>query len=205
MRAINLLPPESLQKQKGQRKRALLILLTVAYLGFLGLVTSVLGGRVGEIEDRRDAQIQLNSSTESEIAVLAPMDDLFGEYTVQRATLETILARDVSWGRVLNDLSRVMPDRTWLTSFNGTANVAATTPGLGSIQMNGVAFDFPDVSAWLRALDADTFPAVDGTWVSTISTALLGEIEILNYVSQTALTEAADAGRREDRIPEVNS
>jgi type IV pilus assembly protein PilN len=204
MRAINLLPPESFQKQAGRRRVGGLILLGIAYLAVLAVVTTLLGGRVADIESRTELQRATNDGYQTQIAELASMEELLSEYTAQRATLDTILARDVSWGRVLNDLSRVIPDRTWLTSFSGTTNLALETPGVGSIQMTGVAFDFPDVSAWLRSLDADTFPAGEGTWVSTIIDALEGEIEVLNYTSQTTLTAAADAQRRADRIPEVN-
>lgn len=204
MRAINLLPPESFQRKAGRRRVGGLILLGVGFLAVLAVVTTLLGGRVADIESRTEVQRATNDGYQTQITELAPMEALLAEYTAQRATLETILARDVSWGRVLNDLSRVIPDRTWLTSFSGTTNLALETPGVGSIQMTGVAFDFPDVSAWLRSLDADTFPAGEGTWVSTIVDALEGEIEVLNYTSQTTLTAAADAQRREDRIPEVN-
>lgn len=204
MRAINLLPPESFEKQAGRRKVAGLVIAGIAYLAVLAVVTTLLGGRVGDIESKIEDQQATNNGYKSQIAELSSMEELFSEYTAQRATLETILARDVSWGRVLNDLSRVIPDRTWLTSFSGTTNLAIDTPGVGSIQMTGVAFDFPDVSAWLRSLDADTFPAGEGTWVSTIIDTFEGDIEVLNYTSQTTLTTAADAQRRDARIPEVN-
>ncbi|NOX24085.1 MAG: hypothetical protein GXP36_13490 [Actinobacteria bacterium] len=204
MRAINLLPPESFQKQATRRKLAGVVIAGIAYLAVLAVVTTLLGGRIGEIESRIEVQRATNDGYQSQILELASMEDLLTEYAAQRATLETILARDVSWGRVLNDLSRVIPDRTWLTSFSGSTNLALDTPGVGSIRMTGVAFDFPDVSAWLRSLDADTFPAGEGTWVSTIIDSLEGEIEVLNYTSQTTLTAAADAQRREDRIPEVS-
>ena len=63
--------------------------------------------------------------------------------------------------------------------------------------------DYPDVSAWLRALDSDRFPGTAGTWVSSVSNTLIGETTVVQFVSQSTLTRNALSNRAADRIPVV--
>ncbi|MGH8937474.1 MAG: PilN domain-containing protein, partial [Acidimicrobiia bacterium] len=118
--------------------------------------------------------------------------------------MAVILAADIAWGRLLNDLGRVIPDRVWLEGFAGQVNRSEENPDLlGQISGNGVAFEYPDVAAWLRTVDSDQFPALDGAWVNSASLASLGEAEIIQFDSVASLTQAALSDRLAERIPEV--
>jgi Tfp pilus assembly protein PilN len=115
--------------------------------------------------------------------------------------MQVALADDLPWARILNDLGRILPDSVWLESFRGSVDEDPATPQVGVVQVTGVGFDFPDVSAWLRSLDSDRFPAATATWVTSVSEGQIGEANVVNFISQTSLTEAARSDRLATRIP----
>ncbi len=82
--------------------------------------------------------------------------------------------------------------------------MAETVPGVvGQVGFSGIGFDFPEVSAWLRALDSEQFAGVTGTWVSTVSEGVVGQDDVVNFSSSAALTFNAVTNRAENLIPEV--
>jgi len=202
MRPINLLPPESAEQQRSRRILGRIVILGIGYLILLSLLTLLFGGRVRSAEDQLAQQEQVNAQLEQQVAQLSDVQALESEYNANADLIRVALEGEVSWGRVLNDLGRMIPDRVWLEAFSGSAVVEG--PTRGTINVSGTGFDVPDVSAWIRALDSDRFPSVAGTWVSAVSAAEIGEYPVANFSSQASLTEEAEADRADDRIPEVN-
>ncbi len=201
MRSINLLPPEAHVKEQARARFARLALLAVAYLALLVVLTLVWEARVTEAERDAAAQQQSNRALEAQVVEFEGVEGLVAEYDANVALMQTALADDLSWGRILNDLGRILPDSVWLESFRGTVEDDPSTLQVGSVQVTGVGFDFPDVSAWLRSLDSDRFPAATATWVTSVSEGQIGEAKVVNFISQTSLTEAARSDRLETRIP----
>lgn len=201
MRSINLLPPEAHVKEQARERYLRLALVGIAYIALLAALTVIWQGRVAAAEDDVAFQQEANRLLETQIAEFGGIEGLVNEYDFNVALMESALADDLSWGRVLNDLGRVLPDSVWLESFTGTVDSDATTASLGAVQVTGVGFDFPDVSAWLRSLDSDRFPAATGTWVTSVTEGQIGSATVVNFVSQTSLTEAARSDRLETRIP----
>lgn len=202
MRPINLLPRESKEKARARQRMIQLIVLAVAYIVLLAFITVVWQGRVTDAENEIEEARAINQGLQAEIAGLQDARDLVARYDENVAVVSAALDADISWGRVLNDLGRMIPDRVWLTTLTGAAQ--ATEEGtLGSLSMQGTAFDFPDVSAWLRSLDSDRFPSVSGTWVTGMNVGLIGEIEVVGFTTATSLTPDSSSDRLRDRIPEV--
>lgn len=201
MRSINLLPPEAHVKEQARERVAKLFLFGIVYVAILVVVTLLWQSRVSEAEQQAVAQQDINRTLESRIAEFGGIEGLVAEYDANVMLMETALADDLSWGRILNDLGRILPDSVWLESFRGAIESDPTTAAVGSVSVTGVGFDFPDVSAWLRSLDSDRFPAATGTWVTNVSEAQIGEAPVVNFVSQTSLTTAARSDRLETRIP----
>ncbi len=202
MRPINLLPPEAFQKLSARRLRTRLILAGALYLALLALLTLVWSGRVSDAEQEVDDAQAANDRLEQQVAVLSEAQTLVEEFDANALLVVEALSLDMSWGRILNDLARLIPDRVWLQSFTGAVDDTGTGP-LGSITVAGVGFAYPDVSAWLRSLDSDRFPSVTGTWVQTVSETEIGPVTVVNFSSTTSLTERALSGRLATRVPEV--
>ncbi len=206
MRTINLLPPEAAQKATARRKTAGLVALGVIYVALLALAALWWQGKASDAEDDLDAQLAANTRIEAEIASLSDVRTLRSTYEKSVERLGTALAKDVAWGRLLNDLARIIPDRLWVTSMTGTLQDNEENPFLlGQVSVTGVAFDYPDASSWLRVLDAEEWPALGGGWVSSTSRSTIGESPVVNFTSVASLLDAARSNRVEERTPEVPS
>jgi len=201
VRSINLLPPEAHVKEQAREQFTRVAIVAVLYVALLALLVVLWQGRVSNAQQDAAFQQEANRLLEVQIAEFGSIESLVGEYDANVTLMETALADDLSWGRILNDLGRILPDSVWLESFTGTIDSDPTTSKVGTVQVTGVGFDFPDVSAWLRSLDSDRFPAATGTWVTSVTEGQIGQATIVNFVSQTSLTEAARSDRLETRIP----
>ncbi|NIA26066.1 MAG: hypothetical protein GWP04_10940 [Gammaproteobacteria bacterium] len=205
MRPINLLPPELARKKETRRKMAKLVTLGIFYLMLLVLVAYWQNGKAQGVDDKLIAQKQANQTTQQEIDALAGSADLRTEYEGSVARIQSALEKDIAWGRLFNDLARVIPDRVWLTSFDGTAIVSGDTPGVvGQVQVGATAFDYPDASTWLRVVDSDVWPAIAGGWVTSAQVSAIGEIPVVNFQSSASLMQASVSARVDERIPEVS-
>jgi len=202
MRPINLLPPEAFERQQSRRLLWRVLLLGLAYLVLLLLLTLLWSGRVGDAESQLDDHLATNEDLRQELQGLQPVNDLVQRYGENAEMVATALANDVSWGRVLNDLGRMIPDRVWLDGFGGAAE-PDESGSVGIVQVTGFGFDYPDVSSWLRALDSDRFPGTGGTWVTSVGNTLIGETTVVQFVSQSNLTRNALSNRASNRVPVV--
>jgi len=203
MRPINLLPPEFGAQQTRRRRLAMVAFAVVAYVAVLGLGFFLWGGRVDNARRDLEAQNSIVQSLEREVVGLADSGQLAVAYETKAELVRQALGNDIDWGIIMNDLARLLPPRLWVSTFSGNV-VAETIPGvLGTVAFSGIGFNFPDVSAWLRALDSEQFAGVAGTWVSTVSQGVVGEDDVVNFTSTAALTSAAVTNRAENLIPEV--
>lgn len=203
MRTINLLPPEAALRVQTRRRRFFLILAGVAYVALLAVVTVWWQGRVDSAHEDLTAQEQINQSVTGEIATFAGATDLQAQFQASVASLEQALVTDVNWGRFLNDLGRLIPDRVWITNLSATALVDPQTFTFGSAQITGVAFDYPDVASWLRAVDESRFPGLTAAWVPSAAEGAIGEARTINFSSSVAFTAEALSSRLIERIPVV--
>ena len=175
------------------------------YLALLGVGYMFFQGQEAEVQDRLDAQESLNQALRADIASLAPAADLERQLLDGSAQIQQVLATDVAWGRLLNDLGRVIPDRVWLDSFAARAERDPENPAaLGTVSMNGTAFDYPDAASWLRTLDSDRWPAVGAGWVlNTAQEEIVNGVAAVTFSSVGTLTTSALDDRIDERVPTV--
>jgi Tfp pilus assembly protein PilN len=203
MRPINLLPPGVAEERRRRRRIGLVIFAVLAYLALLAVGVFYWNGKVASASQDLDAQNAVNQSLERDLAALSGSGDIKTEFDDKADLVRSALATDVDWGIFLNDLARLLPPRVWVETFSG-AVVPPATPGvLGQIAFSGVGFDYPDVSAWLRALDSGQFDGVTGPWVSTVSEGVIGDSDVVTFSSTAVLTDGAATGRADTVIPEV--
>ncbi|MDH3606216.1 MAG: hypothetical protein OER12_04395 [Acidimicrobiia bacterium] len=208
MRSINLVPQEG--KRQGDSRQMLLMVVAAGliYVLLLGVITVWRQGAVDDAEAEVQEQVKINEDLRLEINSLAGAEDASNQFASSVATLSLAMANDVSWGRLVNDLGRLIPDRVWVTSYAGSVtrpdpNAPDGVVGLGELAFSGVAFDNTDVAAWLRVLDSDRFPGVVGTWATGLTQSAIGEAETVNFGSTTRLASDALSSRLLERIPEI--
>ena len=204
MRPINLLPPEVSEKSKTRRRLAAGILGIVAFLAALALATVWLLGQANDAEADLEAQRDTNQRLQAEIGALDGARQLRSDYQNGVSRVQTALANDVAWGRLLNDLARIINDRAWLSSLTAQATPPSETDfSFGSLGVAGTAFWYEDAASWLRVLDSSYWPAVGAGWVSSTSQSEIEEVPVINFASAASLTSAALSNRVIDLIPEV--
>lgn len=203
MRPINLLPPEVARQRTRRRRIALMVVAAIAYVAVLAVGVLIWNGRVDTARRNLDTQLSVNQTLERQVVALSESGNLREQFNDRADLVRTALATDVDWGIILNDLARLLPPRLWVETFSG-AVIPETTPGVvGQVAFSGVGFDFPDVSAWLRALDSEQFNGITGTWVSTVSEGIIGASDVVTFTSTAVLTQAATTNRADELIPEV--
>lgn len=202
MRSINLLPPEARQKAAAVRRQALWVLGGVLYLVLLGVLFFWQQGKVDNAQRDVDVAQQQVDRIQREVDELRPLAAIEEQYLESISVLAVVLDRDIAWGRILNDLARVIPDRVWIESFSGQTSTSLEEPP-GQLNITGTGFDYPDISAWLRALDSVNFPGVAQAWVSSADVSSIGEADVVTFTSATFLTTDAVSTRLAERTPLV--
>jgi len=203
MRPINLLPPEFGKRRVRRRRMILLGFVFASYIALLGMGVLMWSGRVDSTRRDLEAQNSIVQTLQRQVIGLADSGDLVIRFQDKADLVSGALSRDVDWGIIMNDLARLLPPRLWIDTFSGTV-VAESIPGvIGQVSFSGIGFDFPDVSAWLRALDSDQFSGITGTWVSTLSQGSIDSEDVVTFSSTAVLTPAAVTNRADNLIPEV--
>ncbi|MDH5373531.1 MAG: PilN domain-containing protein [Acidimicrobiia bacterium] len=204
MRPINLLPPEVSEKSKARRRAFGAILGILGFIAVLALATVWMLGQASDAEAELEAQQQENQRLQAEIASLDGARQLRSDYQTGVSRVQLALVTDVAWGRLLNDLARIISDGAWLSSLSAEASAPTETDfSFGTLSVAGTAFWYEDASSWLRVLDSSYWPAVAAGWVSSTSVGEIEEIPVVNFTSAAALTSAALSTRIVDLIPEV--
>ncbi len=165
-RSVNLLP-EELRRQRRKRPSALSVALPVAAvvplaaMGFLFLQAS------GDVSDQQSTLQAVQAEIDALPEPTRPVIDasLAVEQQQRAAALASVLGSRLAWDRVLGDLSRVLPENVWLTSFSArtpdpvapsAAALPAATPGVAptptGVTIQGYTYSLPDVALLLARL-----------------------------------------------------
>ena len=135
MMRINLLPPEILERRKAERRIGWVV---IAAIGVAVVLVGVWGFGYFRLQDKQDelAQVQqLVQSTQAQADQLAVFEQRATELEGRRTTAQRALGTRRNWGKLLDELSLVLPSDVWLQTL-----VAAEAGGLS---MNGYAVDAP--------------------------------------------------------------
>lgn len=164
MSQVNLLPPEIRERQAIRRRTSLVAGAGVVVLALIGAFyvtqTMTLSSVKGELAEQQQANAQLRS----QIAELQPFADLQATLADREELVQTLYANEVSWASVLLDVSRVIPDESYLTQLTGqitapTGTVIGapedgTEAGLiGNVTFSGVARETRTIASWLTRLE----------------------------------------------------
>lgn len=173
MSQVNLLPPEILERQKTRRTVVLIAgagaIVALLIIGFYMLQAQKLAG----VEDDIAAQRASNSQIQSEIEDLRRFEELEAEAQARQQLLASAYATEVSFSGLLMDISRVIPDESYLTTLSVVITppteetTEETGPGfVGNINLGGQAVGFKTLSTLLTRLEQ-----VEGwvnPWMSSI-------------------------------------
>lgn len=200
MRRINLLPREIAERRRVRRQASVLVALFVVWVIVLAALWFLRQMELRREQDRLENAQARAQALQTQVDALQEFALL--EQTVQQKeqTLRTAMAGDVHWSRLLIELSMIIPQDAWLTSFAGSAVPGAppagqpAAPSLGSQTFAATTLgEFPGVAAWLDRLSQ--LESLQNIWVPSATKGTIGTREVVNFSSTTDLSQAAASGR----------
>lgn len=165
MSQVNLLPPELRERQVARRRTALVAVIGGAIVVLVLALFFFQNMRLASIEDDLVAQEQANADLQNQIQQLQPYAELQATLAAKQQLVNTLYLNEISWASVLLDVSRVIPDESYLTQLTGQISVptgsqvgAPPTEGLvaeliGNMSFSGVARQTETIASWLTRLE----------------------------------------------------
>ncbi len=197
---INLLPPEILEKRKAERR---LIYVVAAAI----LVVVVLAGVFGFAWLQTKAKQQEVAAAEQELAAtqaraseLAVFEQKSVELQRRKSVADAALAGRISWSKLYDELSLVIPTDMWVTVMNANEDTG--------LQIDGYAVDSasdsPDMGhksiAKLLVRLADLDQLFD-VWLTNAAKTTINESPVIQFsvtasVSESSTVAPAPAGNQ---------
>lgn len=166
MSQVNLLPPELRERQAIRRTTSLVVAAGLAALALIGIFYFFQVQRLSQVQSDLEAQRSTNARLVSQIASLREFAALQAELAAKEALIDVIFVNEVSWSSALLDVSRVIPDASYLTNLTG--QIVATVAGevvaeptggtpettlVGNMTFAGVANQTETIATWITRLE----------------------------------------------------
>ncbi len=164
MSQVNLLPPEIRLREQVRRRTALVAGAGVVVLALIGAFYLTQAMELSSVRGELADQQAANAALRAQIAELQPFADLQATLEERQRLVETLYANEVSWASVLLDVSRVIPDQSYLTQLSGQITaptgtvIGAPEDGqgaglIGNVTFAGVARETRTIAGWLTRLE----------------------------------------------------
>ncbi len=187
VRRISLLPREAALVRQ-QRRQALAVAAAVfALFLVLMLVWAARSAQVANQRDRAEEAERRAAQLRQERAQLGDTTTMESEVAQRQAQVTAVLADDIAWTRLFNEVATVIPNDVWLTTFNGQKG----PPGTVSVQAMG--FDHTSTARWL--LRVGELQSLSGVWVPNSTKQGQGAAATVTFNSQANLTPRAVSDR----------
>ena len=166
MSQVNLLPSELRERQAIRRTTSLVVAAGLAVLALIGIFYFFQVHRFSQAQSDLEAQQSRNAQLQTRIDSLQEFADLQAELASKEALVGEIFVNEVSWSSALLDVSRVIPDASYLTNLTGqitptvVGEVATEPTGgtpettlIGNMTFAGVANQTETIATWITRLE----------------------------------------------------
>lgn len=162
MSRVNLLPSELRQRAATRRLTSIVVASGLGVIALIGLFYFTQTQRLADAQDDLAVQEERNAGLRTQIQELQSFADLQAELAAKQGLVAGLFVNEVSWSSALLDVSRVIPDASFLTNLAGQVQSAAaetdpTVPAvgelIGTITFQGVARETETIATWLVRLE----------------------------------------------------
>jgi len=185
-RRITLLPSEVTIVREQQRQTML------AAAGVGALAALLLGlwlARGAQVNEARSQATEAEAEVarlQNEVAALGDATGLDRDITQRQTAITGLLADDIAWTRLLQEVATVIPNDVWLTSFTGTSG----SPG--SATFSAMGFDQTSTARWLLRLG--DLESLTQLWVPSSSKGE-GPTGLVTFSSTAEISDKAKSDR----------
>jgi Tfp pilus assembly protein PilN len=181
MTEVNLLPPELRRRHRARSRSRQVIAGVAAVILLLIVVWFFESSKLATAESDLAAQNATNVGLQTKISSLQRFADLQNQLNVKKELVADLEKSEVQWSGVLHDLSMVMPSDVFITSFDAQINLGiggwetevGPTGLIGTLQMSGVALNFPNVALWIDRMSNVT--GWTNSWVTAAGVNASGD------------------------------
>lgn len=161
MSQVNLLPGELRQRQAARRLTFIMVAGGLGVMALIGLFYFAQTQRLADAQDDLAGQEVRNAGLRTQIQELQSFADLQAELAAKQGLVASLFVNEVSWSSALLDVSRVIPDASFLTNLTGQVQSASATDDtvpvvgelIGTMSFSGVARETETIATWLVRLE----------------------------------------------------
>jgi type IV pilus assembly protein PilM len=188
-RRITLLPSEVTAVREQRRQLVLTLSAVAGFAALLILLWLTKGVQVSREQDKAHQAQARVQALQQQVNSLQDLTSLQTDLQRRQQAAQGVLADDVEWTRLLQEIAVAIPNDVWLTSFAGSKGTGAT-PGVLTISAQG--FDQTSTARWL--LRIGELSSFNGLWVPS-STKQPGPGGLVTFSSTANITSAARSDR----------
>jgi Tfp pilus assembly protein PilN len=164
---VNLLPESFLESGRVRLVQSGLAVALLAAAATVAVAHTQVSADVEEARVQLQAAQAAQSQVTAEIAALGGVRELYAQVEQRQALLDEARGSSVSWSRLLNDLSLIVPEGVWVENVS----VGPAAGGAGpTITFSGRGGSHGDVATWI-----ETMSAHPGLLDATFSTSAVDE------------------------------
>lgn len=187
VRRITLVPREV---AVGREQRRQVVMVGAGVAALATVLVGAWGARGSQLSEERskaEKTEQQAAALQREVSSLGDTITLDNELKQRRAQVTSVLATDVAWTKLFNEVATVLPSDVWLTSFTGESG--------GGVTFSAKGFDQTSTADWL--LRIEDVKGLSGLWVPSSTVSGEGADAIVTFTSDANLTPLAISKRAE--------
>ncbi len=205
MSQVNLLPPEILEGHRSRQIAALVAAGCAVVLALIFMFFLLQSHRLSNVNSDVQTQELANANVQTQINALQDYATLQTAAQEQQQLLTEAYAGEVSFSRLLMDVSRVIPSDMALDSLAiqlsapvaGSTTTGTTTVFVGSINASGTAANVQSIATWLTR--AEQVEGWANPWAS--NAALQESTQHYTFSSTIDLTDKVLTPRGKGAVP----
>ncbi len=209
---VNLLPREFAGARAARRTTNLTVVGVMVFALMLGGLYFMKLNEIQQAEGERDTAQADVSRLQAEVASLEQFRQLADQLEARNAVLASAMGSEISFARILNDLSLSFPASSSLRSLQITAQSA--DPAAGEVSFGdavaGVSYNGYSVERFAPGVETvivefDKVSSFFSTFIGSAQLEEIGTTEITGFDGSVQLGEGALTGRYADGLPQEMS